>query len=77
MVFEKVKKILCEEFDLDESEISLSAALESDLGIDWETDIYDLVMSLEDEFSIEIPDEALEEISTLGNLISYIEENIE
>ncbi len=77
MVFEKVKKILCEEFDLDESEISLSATLESDLGIDWETDIYDLVMSLEDEFSIEIPDEALDEISTLGNLISYIEENIE
>ncbi len=77
MVLEKVKKILCEEFDIDESEISLSATLESDLGIDWETDIFDLVMSLEDEFSIEITDEALEEISTLGDLISYIEENIE
>ncbi len=77
MVFEKVKRILCEEFDVDESEISLSATLEGDFDIDRETDIYDLVMSLEDEFSIEITDEALEEISTLGDLISYIEENIE
>lgn len=74
MVFEKIKQILCEEFEIEENEVTLSAALADDLDID-EIDIYDLVMSVEDEFQKELPDEALEEIVTVGDLVKYIEEN--
>lgn len=74
MVFEKIKQILCEEFEIDENEVTLSASLADDLDID-EIDIYDLVMSVEDEFQKELPDEALEEIVIVGDLVKYIEEN--
>lgn len=74
MVFEKIKQILCEEFEINENEVTLSASLADDLDID-EIDIYDLVMSVEDEFQKELPDEALEEIVTVGALVKYIEEN--
>lgn len=74
MVFEKIKQILCEEFEIEENEVTLSASLADDLDID-EIDIYDLVMSVEDEFQKELPDEALEEIVTVGDLVKYIEEN--
>ena len=75
MVFSKVKQILCEEFEVDSSEVLADAKLYEDLDID-EIDIYDLVMSVEDEFEIELPDEALEEIFTVGDLVKFIEENI-
>lgn len=74
MVFEKIKQILCEEFEIEENEVTLSASLADDLDID-EIDIYDLVMSVEDEFQKELPDEALEDIVTVGDLVKYIEEN--
>lgn len=77
MVLEELKEILCNEFDVDEETITLNSSLEEDLGIDSETDIIDLVMSVEDEFGIEVPDEALENISTVGALVNYIEENID
>ena len=75
MVFEKIKQILCEEFEIDELEISLdSVILSYEFGMD-ELDLYDLVMSLEDAFELEIPDEALENISTVGDMVKFIEEN--
>lgn len=74
MVFEKIKQILCEEFEIEENEVTLSASLADELDID-EIDIYDLVMSVEDEFQKELPDEALEDIVTVGDLVKYIEEN--
>lgn len=74
MVFNKIKQILCEEFEIDENEVVMNADLTADLDID-EIDIYDLVMSVEDEFQMELPDEALEKISTVGDLVKFIEEN--
>lgn len=74
MVFNKIKQILCEEFEIEENEVVMDADLTADLDID-EIDIYDLVMSVEDEFQMELPDEALEKISTVGDLVKFIEEN--
>jgi acyl carrier protein len=74
MVFEKLKTIIVEEFELDENDITMSTSLNDDLDID-SLDLVDLVMTVEDEFSIELPDEALEGMKTIGDLVKYIEEN--
>ncbi len=76
MTYEKIKHILCEEFEIDEQDISLEASIYEDLGLDSETDIYDLVMSVEDTFEIEFPDEDLEEIETVDDLVKFIESKI-
>lgn len=74
MVFEKIIRIISEEFDVSESDITLTTSLAEDLDID-SLDLVDLVMSLEDEFGMELPDDALAEMSTVGDLVRYIEEN--
>lgn len=74
MILEKVKVILAEQFDVDESEIAVETDLQDDLGAD-SLDVVDLLMSIEDEFEIEIPDEEIENIRTVGELVSYIEAN--
>ena len=75
MIFEKIKQIISEEFEIDENEISMNSLIVEDLGFDSNEDYYDLVMSLEDEFETELPDEALDEIKTIADLVKYIEEN--
>lgn len=75
MIFEKVKAILAEQLDLDEDTITVDSAIIEDLGAD-SIDIVDLVMSLEDEFDTEIPDEAIEKLRTVGDVVDYIEENL-
>lgn len=75
MVFEKVKEILCEQLDLEESTVTMEASIADDLGAD-SLDVVDLLMSLEDEFDIEIPDEEIENIKTVGQLVKYIEASI-
>lgn len=74
MVFEKVKAILAEQFDIDEDTLTAETDLQEDLGAD-SLDVVDLLMSIEDEFEVEIPDEEIENIRTLGELVSYIEAN--
>ena len=74
MVFEKVKAILAEQFDIDEDTLTDDTDLQEDLGAD-SLDVVDLLMSIEDEFEVEIPDEEIENIRTLGELVSYIEAN--
>lgn len=74
MIFEKLKEIIIDQLDVDESEVTLSADIQSDLGAD-SLDVVDLIMSLEDEFEMEIPDEAVENIRTVGDIVSYIEDN--
>ena len=66
MIFEKVKGILAEQLDIDEDSITADSSIVEDLGAD-SLDIVDLVMSLEDEFDTEIPDEAIEGIKTVGD----------
>lgn len=74
MVFEKVKSILCEQLDADENKVTMDTLIAEDLGAD-SLDVVDLLMSLEDEFDVEIPDEEIENIKTVGNLVHYIENN--
>ncbi len=74
MVFEKIKQILCEEFEVEEEYIVPEANLLRDLTLD-SIDLVDVVMSLEDEFEMEISDEALEDIDTIGDLVKFIEDN--
>ncbi|MGN0561055.1 MAG: acyl carrier protein [Candidatus Fimenecus sp.] len=74
MIFEKVRKIICDQFDLEEDDITPETLLEDDLEAD-SLDLVDLVMSFEDEFQIEVPDEDLENIKTVGDIVKYIEEH--
>ena len=76
MVFEKIKEILSNQFDVEADSITLETDIVDDLGAD-SLDLGDMRMSLEDEFSIgEVPDEMVEKIRTVGQLVTYIEENI-
>jgi acyl carrier protein len=75
MVFEKVKAILSEQFDVEEDSITLDTTIAEDLGAD-SLDIVDLLMSIEDEFEIEVPDDEVENIKTVGELVKYIEDNV-
>lgn len=74
MVFEKVKAIIVDQLDVDENDVVESANIQDDLGAD-SLDIVDLVMSFEEEFDIEIPDEEVEKIKTVGDIVKFIEEN--
>ena len=74
MVFEKLKTIIIEEFEIEEELITMNTSLTDELDID-SLDLVDLVMTVEDQFSIELPDEALEGMKTIGDLVKYIEEN--
>lgn len=72
MVFDKVKEIVAERLDVTDNEITMEAVITDDLGAD-SLDVVDLVMDLEDAFSIEIPDEAMADIKTIGDIVAYIE----
>lgn len=73
-VFERLQKILAEQFEIDEDDITLNSDLVDDLGAD-SLDFVDLVMRIEDEFEIEVPDEAIEEIRTVDDAVKYIEDH--
>lgn len=75
MIFEKVRAILAEQLDLEEDVITLESSIIEDLGAD-SIDVVDLVMSLEDEFDTEIPDEVIENMKTVGDVVDYIEEHL-
>lgn len=74
MVFEKVKSIVADQLDVEEEKVTAEAVITDDLGAD-SLDVVDLVMSIEEEFDIEIPDEAVEDIKTVGDIVKYIENN--
>ena len=74
MVLEKVKAILAEQFDVKEDKVTADTDLQEDLGAD-SLDVVDLLMSIEDEFGVEVPDDEIENIKTVGSLVSYIEAN--
>ena len=72
MVFEKIRSILAEQFSEDESSITMSTDLAEDLGAD-SLDLADVLMAIEDEFEVEVLDEDLESIKTVGDIVEYIE----
>jgi len=73
-VFEKLQEIIAEQLEIDAEEIEYASNIIDDLGAD-SLDIVDLVMSVEDEFGIEVPDEALENMSTIEDMVKYIEDH--
>ena len=70
----KVKKIIVEQLGVDESEVTPDASFIEDLGAD-SLDTVELVMALEEEFGVEIPDEDAEKIITVKDAIQYIKEH--
>ncbi len=71
-VFEKVKEIIVDKLGVDESAVKPEAAFIEDLGAD-SLDIVDLIMALEEEFGIDIPDEEAQKLRTIGDAVKYIE----
>ncbi len=72
MVFEKIRAILCEQLDIEEDAVTMESNIAEDLGAD-SLDVVDLVMSIEDEFDLEVPDDQVENIKTVGDVVNYIE----
>ncbi len=75
-VFDRVKKVIVEQLGVDEEEVTAQASFTDDLGAD-SLDNVELVMALEQEFNLEIPDEDAEKISTVNDAVSYIQEHLE
>ncbi len=75
MTFEKITAILAEQLDADKDAMTMETKIADDLGAD-SLDLVDLLMSVEDEFGIEIPDEDVENISTIGDIVEYINAKI-
>lgn len=76
MIFEKVRSIIVDQLDVDEDKVTMNSNIQDDLGAD-SLDVVDLVMSFEDEFDLEIPDDQVENIKTVGDVVKYIEEKTE
>ena len=75
-MFEKIRDMISQQLDIDADMITMDTDFQDDLGAD-SLDLVDMLMSLEDEFSIgEVPDEMVEKIRTVGQLVAYVEENM-
>ena len=74
-VFEKVKGIIVEQLGVAEASVTMEASFIDDLGAD-SLDIVELVMALEEEFDIEFPDADAEKVTTVGDVVDYIKENV-
>ncbi len=74
MVFEKIREILCQQLDIEEDAVTMESSIMDDLGAD-SLDVVDLLMTMEDEFDIEVPDEDVEKMKTVGDLVKYVEAN--
>jgi acyl carrier protein len=76
MTFEKLKAILVDQLDVDEDAVTMESSITEDLGAD-SLDVVDMVMSLEEEFDMEIPDEDIENMKTVGDIVKFIESKSE
>ena len=74
-VFEKVKNVIIEQLGVAENNITMEASFIDDLGAD-SLDIVELIMALEEEFDIEIPDSDAEKIVTVGDVVEYIKDHV-
>ena len=75
MVLDKMKDLLVEQRECDPEDITMESLLVDDLGAD-SLDAIDIVMSVEDTFKVEVPDEIIEKIETVGDIVNYIEDHI-
>ncbi|MBQ6714328.1 MAG: acyl carrier protein [Clostridia bacterium] len=76
MVFEKIAEILAEQLDADKESITAETRIAEDLGAD-SLDVVELLMSIEDEFDVEVPDEEIENVKTVGDVVEYIKANMD
>lgn len=76
MVFEKIRDIVANQFDIKPEEISMQTSFRDDLNAD-SLDLMELIMNLEDEFELEVEDEDVEEINTMENAVDYINKIID
>ena len=74
-IFKKVQKIVVDQLEVKEDDVTPQANFATDLGAD-SLDVVELVMALEEEFDIEIPDEAAEEIATVEKAVEYIDSKV-
>ena len=72
--FEKVRDIVVEQLGVEADEVTIESTVIADLGAD-SLDIVELIMAFEEEFGIEIPDEAAEKIKTVQDVVTYIDQN--
>ena len=72
MTFDKIREFLAQQFEVSADSISMETNIVDDLGGD-SLDVVDLIMSVEEEFGISIPDEDAVELSTVGKIVEYIE----
>lgn len=73
-MFDKIKSIMMEQLNIDENDITEDTSFKDDLGLD-SLDLFELAMAMEEEFGIEIPQEELENIVTVGDAVEFIKEN--
>ena len=76
MVFDKIREIIVDQLDVDEDKVTTDASITEDLGAD-SLDVVDLVMNIEESFDLEIPDEEVENIKTVGDIVKFIEAKTE
>lgn len=74
MIFDKIKEIIVEQLGVEEDVVTLEANIQDDLGAD-SLDIVDLIQTIEDEYDLSIPDDAVENIKTVGDIVAYVEKN--
>ncbi|MBP3504184.1 MAG: acyl carrier protein [Bacilli bacterium] len=75
MVFEKVKKIIVEELNVSEEKVTMEASLVEDLEAD-SLDAVEIIVRIEEEFDLQVDDEAAENVKTVGDLVKCIEANL-
>lgn len=74
MIFDRIRDIIIEQLQVEESDVNMDTNLMKDLSAD-SLDAVEIIMAIEDEYGIEIPDEEAEKIQTVGDLVRYVEEN--
>ena len=73
-MFERIKEIIVDQLGVEEDDVTMEASFIDDLGAD-SLDIVELIMALEEEFDLEIPDEDAEKITSVGDVVEYIKSN--
>ena len=73
-MFDKIKELIVDSLGIEEDQITMEASFKEDLKVD-SLDLFEMVMSREDEFGVEIPPEELEKMVTVGDVVNYIEEH--
>ncbi|WP_346895748.1 acyl carrier protein [Clostridium sp. UBA7503] len=75
-MFEKIRAKIAEQLSIDENDITMDSGFVDDLGAD-SLDLVELIMALEEEFDMEIPDEDAEKIASVGDVVDYIKARVE